>query len=65
MAQLNLKMKILGETIDAAVFGKANGCLIDELGSLDCRAGCQRCFLNEKLENLLAYFPNKEDGPGI
>ena len=65
VAQLILKMKIWGETINVGTYGKANGCLIDELGSLDCRAGCQTCFLNEKLEKLLAYFPNKEDGPGI
>ena len=57
---LLLKMKLIGESVK----GKPNGCLVDELGALDCRAGCPICSFNEKLENILNYFPNKEEGPG-
>lgn len=43
----------------------SNGCLMEQLGALDCRRGCPICHLNENLAVLKEYFPDKENGPGM
>ena len=53
-------MQIIGESIR----GRPSGCLIEELGALDCRKGCDVCHFNEMFEKMKNYFPNKEEGPG-
>ena len=60
LMHLLLTMKLIGESIK----DKPNGCLVDELGAMDCRVGCSICSFNEKLGIILEYFPSKEEGPG-
>ena len=55
-------IKIVGEV--ATSNGETTGCFIYDLGSLDCRQGCDICPLIEKSEKLYAGF-SKKDGPGI
>ena len=58
-----LKVKVFGEISRES--GANTGCLIKDLGSLDCRAGCAICGLEKIAKRMEDGFPSIEEGPGI
>ena len=59
---LMLKLRSLGEI--GREKGLTSGCFKLDLDSLDCRAGCNICFLNEMVEKIMINF-DLEEGPGM
>ena len=57
-----LKLRTLGEA--GREKGLTSGCFKLDLNSLDCRAGCNICSLNEMVEKILFSW-DVEEGPGI
>ena len=55
-------MTVIGETIVKDKW--ESGCLIRELGSNQCRAGCVTCMLDDKLKHLERTIPDIESNFG-
>ena len=59
---LLMKLKVLGEI--ARESGANTRCMVIDLGSLDCRAGCSICGLEKVAKRMIDCFPSVEEGPG-